>query len=176
MSGLADRVHDRSRPAEERHSRASAKMMLVTDPITELGVEIVSMWRTGRADMRKLAREIHPRLDPAGYLLFSTLGRSTDPVTIAKLRVELGEEKSTLSRQIDALVKLALAERRTDPSDSRARLIALTPDGRHRFNALRSRNAETWRRNLSEWQAEEVRELTRLLGKLRVSNHPTTEP
>lgn len=147
----------------------------VTDPITELGVEIVNMWRTGRADMRKQAREIHPGLDPAGYLLFSTLGKSTNPVTIASLRAELGEEKSTLSRQINALVKLALAERHTDPTDSRARLIALTPDGRHRFTALRGRNAEHWHRNLSGWQPEEVRELARLLRKLHSSNHPNTE-
>lgn len=150
-------------------------MTHVPDPITELGVEIVDMWRSGRAAMRTQAREIHPRLDPAGYLLFSTLGHNSNPVAVARLRADLGEEKSTLSRQIDALVRLGLVERHTDPSDSRARLVGLTTDGRTRFDALRRLNAERWRRNLTSWQPEEVQELTRLLSKLRTSSTPTTD-
>ena len=68
-----------------------------------------------------------------------------DAVPMSDLVAELGVEKSTLTRQIDALVRLGLAERRPDPQDARARLVALTDPGRGRLTESREAVIARWR-------------------------------
>lgn len=137
----------------------------VADPVAALQAEFVRMWRVGRAETRKRAREIHPRLDHAGYQLLTLLS-AADAVPMAQLQAELDEEKSTLSRQVDALERLGLAQRTPDPRDSRARLVALTEEGRERFLRLRERSTARWRERLSSWENEDIETLTGLLRRL----------
>ncbi|CAM3153990.1 MarR family transcriptional regulator [Prescottella defluvii] len=136
-----------------------------TDPITELEAELVDMWRRGRIQSRERARAIHPKLDPACYALLMILVR-TDAVPMSDLVAELGVEKSTMTRQIDALVRLGLVERRPDPQDARARLVTLTETGRGRLTDLREVVIARWRERLSRWEPEDVRQLTALLHRL----------
>ncbi|MGF7121226.1 MarR family winged helix-turn-helix transcriptional regulator [Rhodococcus sp. AG1013] len=136
-----------------------------TDPITELEAELVDMWRRGRIQSRAQARAIHPKLDPACYPLLVILTRA-DAVPMSDLVAELGVEKSTLTRQIDALVRLGLAERRPDPQDARARLVALTDPGRGRLTESREAVIARWRERLSRWDPEDVRQLATLLRRL----------
>jgi DNA-binding MarR family transcriptional regulator len=135
------------------------------DPVAALQAEFVRMWRVGRAETRKRAREIHPRLDHAGYQLLTLLS-AADAVPMAQLQAELDEEKSTLSRQVDALERLGLAQRTPDPRDSRARLVALTEEGRERFLRLREQGSARWRARLADWDPQDIEALTGLLQRL----------
>ncbi|BCN43115.1 MarR family transcriptional regulator [Rhodococcus hoagii] len=136
-----------------------------SDPITDLEAELVDMWRRGRIQSRERARQIDPKLDPACYPLLAILTR-TDAVPMSALVCELGLEKSTLTRQIDALVRLGLVERRPDPQDARARLVVLTDSGRERLTAQRQAVIAQWHERLSRWDPADVKQLTMLLHRL----------
>ncbi|WFR74707.1 MarR family winged helix-turn-helix transcriptional regulator [Prescottella defluvii] len=139
-----------------------------SDPITELEAELVDMWRRGRIQSRERARAINPKLDPACYPLLAILACG-DAVPMSALVAELGVEKSTLTRQIDAVVRLGLVERRPDPQDARARLVVLTEPGRTQLTELRESAIAQWRERLSRWDPADVRQLTTLLRRLAES-------
>lgn len=85
---------------------------------------------------------------------------------MSALGAELNIEKSTLTRQIDAVARLGLAQRTSDPDDARVRLVSLTDDGARRVDAVTGDAISEWRTRLAAWDQNEVRELTRLLAKL----------
>jgi DNA-binding MarR family transcriptional regulator len=91
---------------------------------------------------------------------------AADAVPMGELLVELDEEKSTLTRKVDLLERLGLAARMPDPRDSRARLVALTADGRDRYLRLREQTAARWRERLADWETQDVEALTALLQRL----------
>ncbi|MDY6810969.1 MAG: MarR family winged helix-turn-helix transcriptional regulator [Actinomycetota bacterium] len=136
-----------------------------SDPITDLEAEIADIWRRGRIQMRARARAIHPRLDPTCYPLLVLLSRH-DAIRMSDLLADLGLEKSTLTRQIDSVVRLDLVERHADPDDARARLVALTDEGRERLDAVATTAAAVWRERLSRWDPDDVRRLADLLHRL----------
>lgn len=135
------------------------------DAITELEAQLVEMWRRGRARTRDRAAAINPRLDPTCYPLLVTL-RQQGQLSMSALGAELNIEKSTLTRQIDAVARLGLAQRTSDPDDARVRLVSLTDDGARRVDAVTGDAISEWRTRLAAWDQNEVRELTRLLAKL----------
>lgn len=135
------------------------------DPITALEHEFMALMRRGRDQMGVRARAVHPQLDPACYPLLVLLGRA-DAVAMSELLRDLAIEKSTLTRRIDAAVRLGLVERTPDPHDARARLVALTADGRERLTALQREQTARWRRRLSTWDPADVEQLTALLRRL----------
>ncbi|MFW0794420.1 MarR family transcriptional regulator [Gordonia sp. CPCC 205515] len=138
---------------------------MTADPITELESELVDMWRRGRIQSRERSRAIHPRLDPTCYPMLALLSRN-DAVPMSQLVSELGLEKSTLTRQIDSAARLDLVERRPDPQDARARLVALTDLGRARMDEVHATALANWRDRLSRWDQDDVRTLARLLRRL----------
>ncbi|MGV9709519.1 MarR family winged helix-turn-helix transcriptional regulator [Gordonia sp. NPDC003424] len=138
---------------------------MTSDPITELEAELVDMWRRGRIQSRERSRAIHPRVDPTCYALLALLTRN-DAVPMSQLVNELGLEKSTLTRQIDSLVRLDLVERQPDPQDARARLVALTELGHERMDAVHATALAEWRARLSRWEPDDVTRLAQLLHRL----------
>jgi DNA-binding MarR family transcriptional regulator len=75
-------------------------------------------------------------------------------------------DPSTVSRQVDQLVRLGLVERRADPADGRATLLAATEAGfavRRRMLEVRSRMVADL---LTDWDPEDVERLTTLLTRL----------
>lgn len=74
-------------------------------------------------------------------------------------------DPSTISRQVDQLVKLGLVERRADPADGRATLLAATPTGVEMHRRLRASRDRMLADLLQDWPAEDVARLTELLGR-----------
>ncbi|MFD4294557.1 MarR family winged helix-turn-helix transcriptional regulator [Rhodococcus sp. NPDC058505] len=136
------------------------------DPIDELESELVDMWRRGGVSARARATAVDPKLDAACYPLLMLLTRRADAVPMATLIEVLGVGKSTLSRQVDAVTRLGLARRISDPSDARARLVELTPEGRVRLVAHRDEHIAVWRRKLARWDPDDLRALSALLRRL----------
>ena len=135
------------------------------DPIAELESELVDMWRRGRSRTRHRAHAIDPRLDPTCYPLLVILTKH-EKLSMSALVAELDIEKSTLTRQIDAVVRLGLVERQIAPDDGRVRLVTLTDKGRRSLDAVTVTALAEWRERLSRWDPAEIIELTRLLRKL----------
>jgi len=135
------------------------------EPVAALEAEMADLWRRSRARVRLLSRQVHPQLDPAAYplvLLLATRGR----LRMGDVGGALSLDKSTISRQVDSVVRLGLAERSPDPSDARARLVGLTADGQERAGRLQREEVDRWRSSLAAWPEDDVRRLTALLHRL----------
>lgn len=136
-----------------------------SDPITELETELADFWRRGRIRTRDRTHAIDPRLNPSCYPLLTVLYRN-DSLGMSELVTRLALDKSTVTRQIDALVRVDLVERHPDPADARARRVSLTADGRRRVDAVVAAAVADWRTRLSQWDPEDIRTLTTLLRRL----------
>jgi DNA-binding MarR family transcriptional regulator len=77
-------------------------------------------------------------------------------------------DKVTVSRALRALAERSLVRRRTSPSDKRASLASLTPDGQAIYDEIAPAALE-WERSLLEgFSAEEERLLGELLERLAI--------
>ncbi|MCP4039930.1 MAG: MarR family transcriptional regulator [bacterium] len=70
------------------------------------------------------------RISLAQFLALDALGDSTRPLRMKELAEVAGLATTELTRVIAGLESKGWVERRTDPDDSRARLVALTRTGR----------------------------------------------
>lgn len=139
--------------------------MTQQDVLPALEEELLAMARRTRARNREMARALHPRLDPTAYPLLVLLNR--EPARrVSEIAAELSLDRSTVSRQIDAVARLGLVERTPDPSDSRARLVMLTESGRAKLTEQMVRRRQRWQTALGTWPPEDIVELTRLLRRL----------
>jgi DNA-binding MarR family transcriptional regulator len=103
-------------------------------------------------------------LERAAYLLLGHLAH-TGPQRARALADAVHSDPSTVSRQVAALVQHGLVERRADPGDGRASLLAATTRGLALFAEKRHlRNLHT-RAMLADWDSGEVRDLVRLLRR-----------
>lgn len=112
---------------------------------------------------------IHQRagveVDRSGIIILTTLER-LGPMRMSDLAAEIGLDRSTISRQVAAVVRSGYVQKVGDAADARASQLQLTARG----NAARRKLAEAWRQIVTEllddWSAEEQAQLGRLLGKL----------
>lgn len=108
--------------------------------------------RTRRGLYEGLVAGIGHGLDVTSYPVLSGLAR-IGPVTAAKLGVEIGLDRSGVSRHATRLVEGGLLLRRPDPDDARGTLLALTPAGEQVVAELRRRLVADLDRRLAEWPA-----------------------
>ncbi|MFB9906832.1 MarR family winged helix-turn-helix transcriptional regulator [Allokutzneria oryzae] len=127
--------------------------------------ELSVLFRRARSLSLTLAARLHPDLDAAAYGLLVFVADS-EPVRAAELAERFGLDKSTVSRQLAQLESLELIERVADPTDGRARLVQLTANGRTRLVAVRAERRQRFWQSLSDWETEDIRALSELLGKL----------
>jgi DNA-binding MarR family transcriptional regulator len=74
-------------------------------------------------------------------------------------------DPSTVSRQVRQLEAQGLVGRGTDPSDARAVLLALTPEGREVVGRFRGGRHGLMQQVLARWPEDDRRELGRLLSR-----------
>ena len=74
-------------------------------------------------------------------------------------------DPSTISRQVSGLVKAGLIERRADPGDGRASLLAATDEGVRVIETERRRRAHVIATVLAAWSPDDRQALTGLLGR-----------
>ncbi len=96
----------------------------------------------------------------------------------AALAEVLDVEPITLARVLDRLESTGLVERRTDPTDRRARLLFLGPDAGPLLEKLRALGAQTREVALAGMSDEDRERLTDLIGRIRgnFANPDSTEP
>ena len=100
-----------------------------------------------------------------GYVVLCALDRSSIR-TQAALAAAIGADKTRIIRTLDELQDDGYIERRPDPDDRRARLLAITEAGRRVKDAVQDeiqRGEERW---LGELSAEERRTFLRVLERL----------
>jgi DNA-binding MarR family transcriptional regulator len=100
----------------------------------------------------------------ANWLLFAV--RHHGPVRLADLASACYIDASTASRQVADLVTRGLLERRADPADGRASLLALTDDGERAVQVMIRAREEFFTGALADWDDDDVRRLADLLSRL----------
>lgn len=127
--------------------------------------ELTVLYRRARASSWEMARQIHPDLEAAAYGLLVRL-EETRQERATDLAGYFGVGKATMSRQLKALEALGFVSREPDPADGRAFLVALTDEGRARFNEVRDARRAGLRGRLTAWDHGDLLDLARLLRRL----------
>jgi DNA-binding MarR family transcriptional regulator len=122
--------------------------------------------------LTRLIERVHARyaarwsdgVERAAYLLLVQL--VTDgPRRLSALAEVVHSDTSTVSRQVAQLVRLGLVERRADPADGRACLLAATGTGEAHFQEKRRRRNESFDALLADWPDRDRRHLRELVSR-----------
>ena len=130
--------------------------------------EFAVLLRRVRRVIGERARMVHPDLQPASYLMLTSLDAS-GPRRASAVVEEFGIDKGAVSRQTHQLVELGLLERTPDPSDGRATLLSVTTDAHQRLARVQRLRSETLRRRLSDWSDEDLMSFAADLARYNAS-------
>ncbi|MED7951521.1 MULTISPECIES: MarR family transcriptional regulator [unclassified Streptomyces] len=112
----------------------------------------------------RLTEHLGEAVDEVTYPVLSGLGR-TGPRSAADLAVEIGLDRSGVSRRATRLEAAGLLRRQPDPHDQRATLLALTPDGERTVAEMRRRLADSIEATLATWPPAEAGIFARALQR-----------
>ncbi len=127
--------------------------------------EIALLLRRARVISERLAGELHPDLDGSAYGLLAVL-QDLGPLRAGDLVARLGQDKSTVSRQVTKLVELGLVDRTADPVDGRAQVLAPSSEGSARLARIREARRARWAADLADWPTDDVAMLAELLARI----------
>jgi DNA-binding MarR family transcriptional regulator len=91
------------------------------------------------------------------------------PQRLGALASTFGLDPSTITRQVQALEELQLAQRKTDPSDRRASILDLSETGRTVLEATRAHRRERLQLALADWPEGDLKDFARLLAEFNLS-------
>ena len=125
--------------------------MHTADAVETIQREMTVFARRARA----AAGRMHPELSLVSYTLLGHLEevggcRATD------LAAHYALDKSTVSRQVAALERAGLVERRPDTTDQRVQVLHLTRAGRHILAQVTESRRAAFRERLADWPAEDL--------------------
>jgi DNA-binding MarR family transcriptional regulator len=115
---------------------------------------------------RASAGRLHPELSLVSYTLLGHL-EEQDGCRATDLAAHYALDKSTVSRQVAALERADLIERRLDPEDHRVQVLHLTDAGRQILAQVTENRQAAFRERLADWPEED---LTRFAGYLERYN------
>jgi DNA-binding MarR family transcriptional regulator len=124
--------------------------------------EMTTFARRARAS----AGRLHPELSLVSYTLLGHL-EEQDGCRATDLAAHYALDKSTVSRQVAALERADLIERRLDPEDHRVQVLHLTDAGRRILAQVTENRQAAFRERLADWPEDD---LTRFAGYLERYN------
>ena len=107
-------------------------------------------------------------LERSAYGIMAKLA-DEGPQRLGALAAAFGLDPSTITRQVQALEELGLAERRTDPTDRRASILDLSPNGREVLEQTRAHRRAKLQQALSSWPEGDLVDFGRLLKEFNAS-------
>ncbi|CAM5253293.1 Winged helix-turn-helix transcriptional regulator OS=Streptomyces tendae OX=1932 GN=GUR47_37245 PE=4 SV=1 [Streptomyces tendae] len=113
--------------------------------------EMTAFARRARAS----AGRMHPELSLVSYTLLGHL-EERDGSRATDLAAHYALDKSTVSRQVSALERAGLVERRVDPDDHRVQVLHLTEAGRHILGQVTESRRTAFRERLADWREEDL--------------------
>ncbi|MET7990454.1 MarR family winged helix-turn-helix transcriptional regulator [Amycolatopsis sp. NPDC005232] len=137
------------------------------DPVADVEHAMIAIRRSQqRRALTRIARgRGQHALDPVIELLdvvedFADRG---DPATVTSLALALGVDQPRASRLVARAVDQDDLQREADQSDGRRTVLALTPAGRARLDALHTFRRTVFAEAMSPWSAEDRATFARLL-------------
>lgn len=107
-------------------------------------------------------------LERSAYAIMCTLA-DEGPQRLGAVASSFGLDPSTITRQVQALEEMGLAQRATDPTDRRASILDLSDDGRTVLDETRANRRERLRTALADWSEADVHDFSRLLKEFNAS-------
>ncbi len=107
-------------------------------------------------------------LERSAYGIMAKLA-DEGPQRLGALAAAFGLDPSTITRQVQALEELGLAERRNDPTDRRASILDLSAAGRTALEQTRTHRRARLQRALADWPEADLKDFARLLTGFNVS-------
>ncbi|HEX6247663.1 MAG TPA: MarR family transcriptional regulator [Nocardioidaceae bacterium] len=107
-------------------------------------------------------------LDRSAYGILCRLA-DEGPQRLGVLASAFGLDPSTITRQVQALEKADLVQRRSDDGDRRASILDLTDEGRRVLEHTRAYRRRRLEEILDEWPAADRDEFARLLTQMNDS-------
>lgn len=123
---------------------------------TEAAVETIQREMTAFARRaRASAGRMHPQLSLVSYTLLGHLEESGG-CRATDLAAHYALDKSTVSRQVTALERAGLVERRRDPEDHRVQVLYLTEAGRSILAQVTVSRRAAVQERLTDWTQEDL--------------------
>ena len=125
--------------------------MDATEAVESIQREMTVFARRARAS----AGRLHPELSLVSYTLLGHL-EERDGCRATDLAAHYALDKSTVSRQVAALERAALVERRVDPDDHRVQVLHLTDTGREILAQVTVSRRAAFKERLVDWPEEDL--------------------
>lgn len=125
--------------------------MDATEAVESIQREMTAFARRARAS----AGRMHPELSLVSYTLLGHL-EERDGCRATDLAAHYALDKSTVSRQVTALERAALVERRLDPEDHRVQVLHLTEAGRRILAQVTESRRAAFQERLADWPEEDL--------------------
>jgi DNA-binding MarR family transcriptional regulator len=113
-------------------------------------------------------RDGEVNLERSAYGIMAKLADG-GPQRLGALASAFGLDPSTITRQVQALEELGLAERKTDPTDRRASILDLSAHGREVLEQTRAYRRARLQQALSDWPEADLADFARLLNQFNAS-------
>lgn len=139
--------------------------------------ELVERLRGLMQVVRRLKQESASRYVgvPTGLVATLTLIDRSTGCHAKELARRTGLDQSTVSRSVGTLVAHGFVERRADPADGRASVLAVTDAGHAVLDQARDWYDDLLSRALAHWDPAEVDALNAALGRLTADVEATLE-
>ncbi|MBQ0902572.1 MarR family winged helix-turn-helix transcriptional regulator [Micromonospora sp. U21] len=134
------------------------------DAVRELGLRLYDLVRSVRFLRQRRADE-RPAVPPGLVGMLLQIDQLSSGCHAQELAQRTRLDPSTVSRSVAALAAHNLIERRPDPADKRASLLAITPAGRAALAGTYSWYGEVLERALADWTPGEVDALSAALDR-----------
>jgi DNA-binding MarR family transcriptional regulator len=123
---------------------------------------------------RTLAHRMHPELSLGSFTLLGHLAESGG-CRATDLAAHYALDKSTVSRQVTALERARLIERRLDPDDHRVQVLHLTDTGRRILAQVTDSRRTAFRERLADWPEEDLQRFAAYLVRYNSWARPEGE-
>lgn len=130
--------------------------------------EIGVLMRRVRRAVAERAREVHPDLLPAGYLVLAQV-HEDGRTRASDLGCTLQLDKGAVSRTVQHLLDLGLLDRAPDPDDGRATLLSVSALGRRRFRAVDEQRRRALQDRFTSWSSDDLLSVSATLRRYNAS-------
>jgi DNA-binding MarR family transcriptional regulator len=127
-------------------------------------VELGRMTRSGRADRLRCQRAGVEVTGAAQRLIYYLM--ENGPLRLSELARRTETDPGILTRQVKAMERQGLVERRPDPTDGRAIVLHMSAKGRRIAARLREVQDEVLGGQLAEWSASDLESAAGLMERL----------
>jgi DNA-binding MarR family transcriptional regulator len=129
---------------------------------------VLDLLSTVRKAAARIEANTRSDMESATRLLLRTVAE-LGPIRTTALAESVHSDLSTVSRQTASLVATGLLERRSDPADGRASLLALTPAGEAATAEHDRARAGFYDQVLNGWTPAELRQFGAMLARFTAS-------